>query len=363
MTKNALHLIVATSALFCLKSAFAQQLEAPPGPDACLPEAGAEFVCGQAAVEDMVYLPGRDWVLADARRGNEGGIRVVGVRDRKITTIYPSATAKERLDRKSYPDCPGPPSDADKAKFVSHGLALTPVRRNQYKLYVVHHGERESVEVFDFDARGRIPSVTWVGCAIAPGMVGLNSVVGLPGGGFIATNFQNRAPPGARAEGAAARPPGPNMRAGEKNGELWEWQTETGWVKVPGSEASGANGVEVSKDGRTLYVAEWGSQSFFRLSRGTHPPKIDSIPLGFRVDNVHWAPDGSLLAAGQYTDLNGSRAVKIDPGTLQVTTLVDQPRTPGFVPASVAVEVGKEIWLGLSIGSHRIAILPAPVVK
>ena len=69
--------------------------------------------------------------------------------------------------------------------------------------------------------------------------------------------------------------------------------------EVPGSEAAGANGVELSNDGNTLYVAAWGSQSFFRLSRGTTPPTRDEIPLGFRVDNIHWARDGSLFAVGQ----------------------------------------------------------------
>ena len=84
------------------------------------------------------------------------------------------------------------------------------------------------------------------------------------------------------------------MMTGEQNGELWEWHTASGWEKVPGSEAAGANGVELSNDGRTLYVAAWGSQSFFRLSRGMTPPKRDDVPLGFRVDNIHWARDGSL---------------------------------------------------------------------
>jgi hypothetical protein len=36
------------------------------------------------------------------------------------------------------------------------------------------------------------------------------------------------------------------MAAGEKNGELWEWHPRIGWTIVPGSEASGANGIEIS---------------------------------------------------------------------------------------------------------------------
>jgi sugar lactone lactonase YvrE len=71
------------------------------------------------------------------------------------------------------------------------------------------------------------------------------------------------------------------------------------WQKVPGSEASGANGIEISKDGRWYYVAAWGSQSFFRLSRGGATPVRNEIPLGFRVDNIHWGRNGKLLATGR----------------------------------------------------------------
>ena len=72
----------------------------------------------------------------------------------------------------------------------------------------------------------------------------------------------------------------------------WEWHTGKGWTKIPGSEASGANGLEISKDGKTLYGATWGNQAFFRLSLGQAAVKRDDIKLGFRADNVRWSPDG-----------------------------------------------------------------------
>ena len=68
---------------------------------------------------------------------------------------------------------------------------------------------------------------------------------------------------------------------------------------IPGSEASGPNGLEISKDGKWLYVAVWGGQAFIRLSRGQTSVKRDVVPIGFRVDNLRWAPDGSLFAARQ----------------------------------------------------------------
>ena len=219
----------------------------------CAPAGNIQFVCGQEAPEDLLHLPGSDWVIASSMAGN-GGIRLISVRGKTSTLLYPSSSAKEQLDRKTYDTCPGAPEPDDKAKFTTHGLAMRAVRNSIYTLYAVHHGKRESIEVFQVDARSKTPVLTWIGCAIAPDPIGLNSVVPLPGGGFVATNFLER---GANASAARTK-----MMAGENNGELWEWHTGKGWRKVPGSEAAGANGVEVSKDGKWLYVAAWGSQSF-----------------------------------------------------------------------------------------------------
>src|SRR5207247_5424441 len=119
-----------------------------------------------------------------------------------------------------------------------------------------------------------------------------------------------------------------------------------GWTKTPGSEAAGANGLEVSKDGKWLYVAAWGSQSFFRLSLGQNPPKRDTVPLGFRVDNIRWAPDGTIFASGQ--GATTSNVVKINPATLKVQEIIKQANTPESGSGTVAVQIGKEIWVARS---------------
>jgi DNA-binding beta-propeller fold protein YncE len=317
-------------------------------PATCAPSGNIQYVCGQEAPEDLVLIPGTDWVLASSFAGN-GGIRLISVRDKTTTVAYPSAMSKDRFDQKTYDTCPGPPEEADKAKFATHGLALHAGRGSSFTLYAVHHGKRESIEVFEVDSRGKTPVLTWVGCAVAADPIGLNSVIGLKDGGFIATNYLER---GANANASRTK-----MMAGENNGELWEWHTGKGWTKVPGSEAAGANGIEISKDGKWLYVAAWGSQSFFRLSHGQTPVKRDVIPLGFRVDNIRFAPDGSIYAAGQGQQT--SNVVRIDPKTLKVTELVNQPNNQQFSNGTVAVQIGKELWVG-SFRGDRIAIFPAP---
>jgi hypothetical protein len=324
---------------------FAGALLAQPPPAVQQPPcaAGDRVVCGQQGPEDLVSI-GAAWVAASAMAA-PGGVRVVRTRDRAPFTVYPAANARDRHDRQTYPDCPGPPNPQN---FTTHGLYAEPGAGPTYKLFVVAHGARESIEIFELDTRGDTPVATWIGCAVAPDPVGLNSVRGLPDGGFIASNFLPR---GSSPEATQ------RMREGERNGELWEWHTASGWQKVPGSEAAGANGLELSPDGRTLYVAAWGTQSFFRLSRGTSPPKRDEVPLGFRVDNIHWARDGSLFAVGQAQQ--GWKAVKIDPNTLAIRDVLVEADTPEFNAGTALAEVGDTLWVG-SFRGNRIVIVPTP---
>jgi sugar lactone lactonase YvrE len=274
-----------------------------------------------------------------------GGVMMIRVGDRAPITVYPAANARDRHDTATYPACPGPP---DMGNFTTHGVYVLPDGGPVHRVFVVAHGARESIEVFDVDTSTAAPAATWVGCAIAPDPIGLNSVRGLPDGGFITTNFlpRNSTPEATQ-----------RMLGGETNGELWEWHTDTGWVEVPGSEAAGANGLELADDGETLYVAAWGSQSFFRLSRGATPPVRDEIPLGFRIDNIHWARDGSLWGVGQAVD--GWKAVKIDPETLDVRDVLLEADSPEFNAGTALAEVGDALWVG-SFRGNRIVILPAP---
>jgi hypothetical protein len=54
-----------------------------------------------------------------------------------------------------------------------------------------------------------------------------------------------------------------------------------------------------------------------------------------------------------------SNVVKIDPATLKVQELIRHPNSAEFGSGTVAVQVGKEIWVG-SFRGDRIAIFPAP---
>jgi DNA-binding beta-propeller fold protein YncE len=319
--------------------------QGPPAAQAtaCASVTDVTLACGQQGPEDLYALPGNQWVVASVMAGS-GGINIVKVSDRTSTRAYPSPSAKDAYDAKQYPGCPGPPGTAD-AQFRTHGLWLDPKGGASRRLLAVGHGARESIEVFTVNTGGAAPVVTWIGCVVAPDPIGLNSVVGLPDGGFIASNFQPRSGPQANMQ---------SMMTGAKNGELWEWHAASGWNKIPGSEASGANGLDISDDGKWLYVAAWGSQSFFKMSRGKEPVDRMEIPLGFRVDNLHRAKDGSLLATGQ--GQGTSDIVRIDPNTMKVTKVLQRRDDASFRGGTVAAEVGDRLWVGAYSGD-RIALL------
>src|SRR5438876_10256671 len=80
-------------------------------PASCGPVGNVQFICGQEAPEDLVAVPGSDWVFASVF-GGSGGIRVIRVRDMTTTVAYPTASSKDQLDAKTYDACPGPPDAA-----------------------------------------------------------------------------------------------------------------------------------------------------------------------------------------------------------------------------------------------------------
>ena len=74
-----------------------------------------EVEAGQAAPEDLVVLPGGEWVIAGSYAG-AGGINLIRVSDRMSIKAYPTPDAREAFDSKTYKSCPGVPDAATKAK-------------------------------------------------------------------------------------------------------------------------------------------------------------------------------------------------------------------------------------------------------
>src|SRR5688572_22127758 len=97
-------------------TAAAQPAPTPPPP--CITAGDVQFVCGQQGPEDLVVLPGGQWVVAGSFGG--GGINLIRVSDRTSVRAYPTPSSVDSFDENAYKSCPGAPDAAMKAKFVSH---------------------------------------------------------------------------------------------------------------------------------------------------------------------------------------------------------------------------------------------------
>lgn len=311
----------------------------------CEADGELEFLCGPVSPEDLAPLPDSPWIIA-AGMENEGYLYLLNSGDLSTQTLYPVPAAGSRHDTTNYSSCPG----IEPNQFRPHGLNLRPGADGIHTLYVVRHGAREAIEVFEVDARGTMPKLLWVGCVLAPESVVFNSVVALPEGGFAATHFQL------------------------PNGLVYEWHSGDEWTAVPGSESSGPNGIEVSADGRWFYIGEWGNHSFIRLSRGRSPVQKESVNVGHHIDNLRWAPDGRLFAAGHFgpeaTSIMqclraqqcagvSSRVSVVNPETMQADEIISYPSNEFLILGTVAIQVDDEIWVGGIAGSNRIARFPS----
>lgn len=349
------HLLLALFALLLLTVAEGRAAGAA-SQAGCAPGGRVTFVCDLRNVEDLVRIEATPWVLASqfvAARGRPGGFYLINVEDRRTVEVAPDFG--RRADRR-FADCPGAPQAA---LFAAHGISVRPSTGRRREVYAVNHGGRESVEVFDLDARTATPTLIWKGCVLVPDGVSPNAVTYLPNGGFAVTSFGERTDKETFAK----------MTAGKKTGYVVEWSPRTGWSEVAGSRLAAPNGILVSADGRTLYVAGWGDRTLHLLPRGGKGAPRSIALDGIHPDNIHLASDGALLIAGQSATPSAifacssqpvcqvdSRVLKVDPRALQVTMLVDLRGSPAFGGASAAIEVDGELWIG-SFRGDRVAVV------
>jgi hypothetical protein len=344
--------------------AFAMAAATPvAAPADCAPEAGLRFICGMANAEDLVAVPGTQWIIASGMaEGAPGGghLYLVNAKDRTFEVLLPGHIAY-RQDMATFGACPGAP---DESKFSAHGLSIRTEDTRALRLYVVHHGERESVEVFKLEVGRTALSLTWVGCVLAPAGVLANGVAALPDDAFAMTNFLDTTDPKAMDK----------LTAGEPEGGLLIWRPKMGWQEVREAAAISAdNGVVASADGKQLFVSGTGDETVMRLSRKGAAWDRTVIQTGFHTDNLRWGSDGLLYAAGQRDTVPNLLAcapgttkpctgpfsvLRIDPATLQTREVIRHPGSAGFGAASIALRIGDTYWLGTPHGD-RIALAPA----
>ncbi len=123
--------------------------------------------------------------MADAA-AHQSALYAIDQKSLAYQVVYPVAGAKLNHDKQRYGECPGP---LPGTTFGAHGIDVQS-KGNGHAVYAVNHAVRESIEIFDLDASGAKPTLTWIGCVVLPAKASGNGVVGLPDGGFITTNFE-----------------------------------------------------------------------------------------------------------------------------------------------------------------------------
>ena len=325
----------------------------------CAPSEGLTFVCGLKHPEDLVQVPETRWIIASslslrAGVGVGGDLYLIDNHRRTWTTMAVRPALTGRSDPE-FKDCPGPP---DANLFGAHGLALASGKNAVHHLYAVNHGGRESVEVFDLDVRHGQPKLRWTGCVVFPLNLFLNSVAPTADGGFVVTSMVDRSDPDRWKK----------MAKGENTGVVYQWRPFEHPKIVPGSHASGDNGIVTSPNG-DIYIAAWGGKAILRLRWNGGQLTRETTAVDFLPDNLRWAPDGTLLVAGQRRDIRNFFATctpapcrfawvvaRLDPRTMSVTKLKEGDGEV-FSEATTALQVGDDIWIG-SASDDRVAILP-----
>ena len=335
----------------CAFSAHAQQ--------GCEPSGDVGYVCGVTNPEDLVLVPGTAWIVSSGMADGAG-----------FYLVDPSAGSATVLPFEAQHDaafagCTTPPSPQ---ALQTHGLNIRASGTGRAKLYVVGHGAREAIEIFDVDATGARPRLTWRGCVPMPEGLAANSVASFADGSIVATVLFM---PGMTfADAIVARKP---------TGAVFEWSPgATAFKLVEGSQLPANNGIEVSADGREFYVASSGLQTIVAFAHSNPTRQLRTTrPLPFTPDNVHLGPDGRLLTAGMANDVpecggapgpqhdlaklaacpRPTIAVAIDPATMRDTVIATTSADAKFSNATMVLTVAGQAWIGTFSG-NKIARAP-----
>lgn len=314
--------------------------------------------------EDLAPLDGGKWVLASSMIGGlqkQGGIYAIEVSTGKAQQIYPNDEAGKSLT----PDCPAPVAakEFEPHGIAVHGSALGKKSKHENLLYVVNHGERESVEIFAIEQSVKkhgAPILHWLGCIPTPAGTAGNAVAATDDGTVYMTNS------GKPLDGS---PP-----ASPYGGNVIAWTSANGWRDVPGSIVAVPNGLVISPDGKYLYLASWRDSKILKLALDGTGEKRELVKVSFHPDNLRWAGEGHILATGhRATGPEVGKCLKtvgrcetvvpaaiaeIDVNKFAVTCT----QATGQSMATVAVNVGNEQWIG-AVRAETILRVPRNAVK
>lgn len=313
----------------------------------------SDQLAGVINVEDFAPLAGSDWVIGSSMAGGEyrsGSLLAIHAKTNEVIKLFAGELAS--TDRRSK-RCAAPVAAQN---FAPHGITVAAPGEGQTLLYVVNHGERESIEQFSLRLTPK-PRLDWIDCIPMPAGAFANAVAMGPNGNLYISNM------GLPLDGSPALSP--------MGGNILFWNAAQGWQSVADSAVIAPNGLLVSEDGQQLFVASWSTGQIIKLSAfGQSPRRVLTLP--FLPDNLRWSPSGEILVTGQQTSVETvtscyvstrnhcqipSAAAVVDPESWT-------PRCSLSVPldmATVAAPVGRQLWIG-SARNDRILTLPLEIL-
>jgi hypothetical protein len=315
-------------------------------------------VCGFQNPEDFAVADGGAVLIVSEMGGmlapeKRGAISLFDLASEVRRVVYPRPEPEFRAPTPGWgdPACPGEPG----AGLNPHGIDLAPRPDGKLRLLVVNHGGRESIEFFEVNGRGRKLAVHWRGCAVPPGGLFFNDVVNLPDGGFLVTHMFSGSPVWGVLR----------SRLGFDTGAVYEWQAPNSWRAVPGTDAPFPNGIELSADGREIFLNAYSAGEVRRIERATG--ELLAVADVRSPDNSSWARDGRLLVAshrGSFLDEVKCQDLErgacpmafaiasLDPETLEAAIVFANSGEP-MGAGTIAVDLGDE-WVMGSFAGDRI---------
>ncbi|MBO9581685.1 MAG: hypothetical protein J7498_12395 [Sphingobium sp.] len=319
-----------------------------------------DYVCGPEKPEDVLALPGTSWLIASGFAPG-AGLKLVDTRSRTFARWYSGKGDQIAWDRRAFPACPGP---VDATLFNARGLSIRKTG-DGWRLLVVNHGGRQSIEVFDIAASQATPGLRWRGCLLMPEGQVANSVASFADGTILATVLTR---PGTSIA---------DFVQGRATGGVWQWRPgEQNAALLPGTELPGNNGLETDADETHFYVVAFGWHAVIKFDRNRTAQPVARIEApDFMPDNIHWT-DGRLLLAGMRLDepaCGGLRKVvdgvadpmlchrgwivgELDPTANHISTVAYGRPEAEFNGLSAAAIANGELWLG-SFQSGRLAVV------
>ncbi|MFT5605693.1 MAG: hypothetical protein ACI9G5_002664, partial [Paracoccaceae bacterium] len=199
-------------------------------------------ICGLQAPEDIEVSPDQRFLILSQFGGingdDVGSLALFDPVNDSHSILYPPEQSLSVKEKWGSDTCPGEPG----AAISPHGIHLSQRSDGRWQLLVVNHGGRESVEFFEWQAEPY--RLNWRGCVVLPEESFLNDVVATPDGGFLVTQMFPKDNIWAMLRSFA----------GAEKGHVWRWRPGKAVDIQPGSVGAFPNGIQISKDGKTLFL-------------------------------------------------------------------------------------------------------------